>query len=136
LLAALAFLNNSHSFDLCTCCAGMKSLSRANLVPAMALCPCSAAWRSSLVANFSSIALRRAPIAEAEAHVVASRCCVVTTTLVRNLIWPCNSSVLSRCTSSFSVSPSLASKPVRCKLSLRSSCLGASTRVSTARLTT
>jgi hypothetical protein len=30
----------------------------------------------------------------------------------------------------------LASKPVRCKLSLRSSCLGASTRVSTARLTT
>jgi hypothetical protein len=30
----------------------------------------------------------------------------------------------------------LASKPVRCRLSLCSSCLGASTRVSTARLTT
>jgi hypothetical protein len=32
---------------------------------------------------------------------------------------------------SFSISPSLASKPVRHKLSLRSSCLGASARVST-----
>jgi hypothetical protein len=33
------------------------------------------------------------------------------------------------------VSPSLVSKPVRRRLSLRSSCLGTSARVSTARLT-
>jgi hypothetical protein len=32
--------------------------------------------------------------------------------------------------------PSLASKPLRHRLSLRSSCLGVSARVSTARLTT
>jgi hypothetical protein len=44
--------------------------------------------------------------------------------------------VLNRCTNSFSVSPSLASKLMKCKLSLHSSYLGTSTRVSIARLTT
>ncbi len=62
-------------------------------------------------------------------------CCVVATTLACNLIWPCNNSVFSRCTNYFSVSPSLASKPVRCNLNLHSSYLGASARVSTSRLT-
>jgi hypothetical protein len=44
--------------------------------------------------------------------------------------------VLNRCTSSFLVSPSLASKPMRQRLSLWSSYLGVSARVSTTRLTT
>jgi hypothetical protein len=39
--------------------------------------------------------------------------------------------VLSNCTSSFLVSPSLASKFVKCKLNLRSSYLGTSAKVST-----
>ncbi len=61
---------------------------------------------------------------------------VATMTLACSFIWPCNNSMLSRCTSSFLVSPSLASNHVRCKLSLRFSCLGASARVSTTWLTT
>ncbi len=115
---------------------GVRSSFRPNLVLARPLCLCSVALRSSFVANLSSIAPRCVPAAKVEACVVASRCCVAVMTLVRSLIWPCNNSVLSHCTSSFSVSPSLASKLVRRKLSLRSSYLGASANVSTARLTT
>jgi hypothetical protein len=67
-----------------------------------------------------------------EACAVAGHCHVVAMTLVHNFIWPCNSSVLSCYTSSFLVSPSLASKPMRCRLNLCSSYLGALARVSTA----
>jgi hypothetical protein len=56
--------------------------------------------------------------------------------LARSLIWPCNNFVLSCCISSFLVSPSLTSKAVRRRLSLHSSYLGASAKVSIARLTT
>ncbi len=114
--AALASSNSGHNFDLCACCVGVRSSSRPNLVPARPLCPCSAAWRSSFVVNLSSTAPRRALAIEVEACKVAGCCCLATTTLTHSLIWPRNSSVLSRCTSSLSVSPSLASKPVRCRL--------------------
>ncbi len=136
LLAALASLNSGHSSDLRACCVGVRSSSRPNLVPARPLPPRNAAWRSSLVANLSNTAPGRALIVEVEACKVTGRCCVAATTLTRSLIWPCNSSVLNRCTNSFSVSPSLTSKPVRRRLRLCSSCLGASAKVSTARLTT
>ncbi len=133
---ALASLNNGHNSDFRACCVGVRSSSRPNLVLARPLCLRSATLRSSLVANLSSTTLRRALAVEVEAHEVAGRCRVAATTLTRNLIWPCSNSMLNCYTSSFSVSPSLASKPVRRKLNLRSSCLGASAKVSTARLTT
>ncbi len=122
--AALASLNNDHSSDLYAYCASVRSSSRPNFVPTTPLHPQSMAWQSSLVTNLSSTAL----VVEVEARGVTGCYRVAMTTLARNVIWPCNSSMLSR---SFSISPSLASKPVRHKLSLRSSCLGASARVST-----
>jgi len=136
LFVVLASLNNGHNFDLCACCVGVKSSSRPKLVLARPLCLHSATWRSSLVVNLSSIAPRRVPVIEVEARAVANRCRMAAMTLVCSLIWPCNNFVLSRCTSSFLVLPSLASKPVRRRLSLHSSYLSASTNVSTARLTT
>ncbi len=132
----LASLNSGHSSDLRAYCVGVRFSSWPNLVHARPLHPRSAAWQSSLVANLNSTTPGRVFVVEVEACKVAGGCCLATTTLTRNLIWPYNSSVLSYCTSSFSVLPSLASKPMRRKLSLRSSCLGASARVSTARLTT
>jgi hypothetical protein len=57
---------------------------------------------------------------------------VAAMTLAHSLIRPYNSYVLSCCTSSFSVLPSLVLKPMKCRLSLRTSYLGASTRVSIA----
>ncbi len=129
LLTTLASLNSGHSSDLRACCVGVRSSFKPNLVPTRPLHPCSVAWRFSLVVNLSSTAPRCALAVKAEARIVAGRCHVATTTLVCNFIWLCNNFVLSHCTSSFSVSPSLASKPMRCRLSLRSSCLGASTKV-------
>ncbi len=133
---ALASLNNGHNSNLCAYCVGVRFSSKPNLVPAKPLRFHSATWRSLFVANLSNIVPGNAPTAEVEAFTVASRCHVAATTLARNLIWPYNSSMLIRYTSSFLVSPSLALKPMRCKLSLHSSCLGASARVSIARLTT
>jgi len=134
--AAFFSLNNGHSSDLRACYVGVRSSSRPNLVPARPLRPHNAAWQSSLIINLSSTAPRCVLVVKVEAREVPGCCRVAATTLTRSLIWPCNSSVLSCCTSSFSVLPSLASKPVKCRLSLRSSCLGTSARVSTARLTT
>ncbi len=131
LLAALASLNSGHSSDLHACCAGVRSSSRPSFVPARPLHAQSAAWRSSLVENLSNTAPGCAPAVEVEACVVTGHYRVAAMTLTCSLIWPCNTSVLSRCTSSFSVSPSLASKPARHRLSLRSSCLGVSAKVST-----
>ncbi len=128
----LAALNNDHSSDLRACCAGVKSLSRPCFVPVRPLRPRSAAWRSLFVVNLSNSAPGRAPTAEVEACVVAGCSYVATTTLACNLIWRCNNYVLSCCISFFFVSPSLASKPMRRRLSLCSSCLGVSARVSTA----
>jgi hypothetical protein len=76
------------------------------------------------------------PAVGTEVYVVLGQCRVAATTLVRSLIWPCNSFVLSHYTSSFSVSPSLVSEFVRRRLSLCSSYLGVSAKVSTAQLTT
>jgi cellulose synthase/poly-beta-1,6-N-acetylglucosamine synthase-like glycosyltransferase len=76
------------------------------------------------------------PAVGTEVYVVLGRCRMVATTLACNLIWPYNSFVLSHYTSSFSVSPSLVSKLVRRRLSLCSSYLGVSAKVSTAQLTT
>ncbi len=115
---------------------GMRSSSRPNLVPAKPLCPRNATWRSSFVTKLRSIALKHAYVAEAKARTIASRYRVAMITLAHSLIWPSNNSILNRYRSSFLVSPSLASKPVKHKLSLRSSCLGASAKVSTARLIT
>ncbi len=114
----------------------MRFSCRPNLVPVKPLRFCSVAWRYSFVTNWSSIVLGHAPVARAKAHAVAGHCHVVATTLARNLIWPCNSSVLNCYTNSFSISPSLPLKPVRHRLSLCFSYLGMSARVSTARLTT
>ncbi len=136
LLVAFTSLNNGHNSDLRACCVGVRSSSRPNLVPVRPLRPHNATWQSSLVANLSSTALGRVLAIEVEAREVACCCRLVVTTLTCSLIWPCNNFVLSHCTSSFSVSPSLASKPVRRRLSLRSFCLGASAKVSIARLTT
>ncbi len=133
---ALASLNNGHNSDLRACCAGLKSLSRLSFVPIKPLCPRSTTWRSSLVANLSSTVLGRAPTTKVEARTIASHCCMVATTLARNLIWPYNNSMFSHYTNSFLISPSLASKPVKRKLSLCSSYLGVSARASTTRLTT
>ncbi len=133
---ALASLNNSHSFDLCACYVGMKSLSRLNLVLAKPLHPRSVTWRSSLVANLNSTVSGRMPTIEVEACAIVGCCCVAVMTLVCSFIWPYNSSMLSCYTSFFLVSPSLASKLVKRKLSLCSSCLGASAKVFTGRLTT
>ncbi len=132
---ALASLNNSHSYDLRTCYTGMRSLCRLSFVPVRPLCLRNTTWQSLLVVNLNSTTPGHAPAIEVEAHAIAGRCCLATTTLTRSLIWPCNNSMLRCCTSSFLVSPSLVSKPVRRRLSLRSSCLGTSARVSTARLT-
>ncbi len=102
--AALASLNNGHSSDLCACCAGVRSSSRPSFVPARPLRPRSVAWWSSLVANLSNTTPGCALAIEVEARVVIGRCRVAAMTLARSFIWPYNSSVLSRCTSSFSVS--------------------------------
>jgi hypothetical protein len=80
----------------------------------------------------SNFALGCAPTARAKARAIVGRCCVATTTLACNFIWPYNSYVLNHCTSSFSVSPSLALKHVRCKLNQRSSYLNVLAKVSTA----
>jgi hypothetical protein len=134
--AASASLNNDHNSDLHACCVSVRSSSRPNIVPAKPLCPQNATWWFSLVANLSNIVLGCAPAAKVDAHVVASLCRVAVTTLAPSLIWPCNNFVLSCYISSCFVSPSLTSKLVRRRLSLRSSCLGMLTKVSTARLTT
>ncbi len=136
MLAALASLNSGHSSDLRACYVGVRFSSKPNLVHVKPLRPRSTAWRSSFVVNLSSTAPGCMLAIKVEAHEVAGHCRVAATTLTRSLIWPCDNSVLNRYTSSFSVSPSLASKPVRRRLSLCSSCLGASTTVSIARLTT
>jgi hypothetical protein len=136
LLTALDSLNNDHSSYLRACCVGVRSSSKPNLVPVRPLRPRSAAWQSSFVAHLNNTTPRHAPTAGVNVRAVARHCRMAVTTLACNFIWPYNSSVLSHCTNSFSVSPSLASKPVRRMLSLRSSYLGASARVSTARLTT
>ncbi len=133
---ALTSLNNGHNFDLHGCYVGMRSLSRPNMVPTRPLRPRNTAWWSSIVANLNNTASGSMLAIGVEARVVACHYHMAMTTLVRNLIWICNSSMLSHYTSSFSVSPSLTSKPVKCRLSLCSSCLGASTRVSIAWLTT
>ncbi len=133
--AALASLNNGHSFDLCTCCVGVKSSSKPNLVFAMPLCPHSTAWRYLFVTNLSNTTSWCTLTVEAEVLAITGRYCMVVITLARNFIWPYNSFVLSRCTSSFLISPSLASKPVKWRLNLCSSCLGMSTRFSTTWLT-
>jgi len=128
LLAALAFLNNDHRFDLHACCVGMKSSFRPNLVPARPLCPRSATWRFSFIVNLSNSASGCMLVVRAEARAVVSCCCIAIMTLARSLILPYNNFVLSYCSSYFSVSHSLASNPVRCRLSLRSSYLGVSAR--------
>ncbi len=136
LLTALASLNNGHSSDLHACCMGMRFSSRPSFVPIKPLRPRSTAWRFSLVANLSSTAPERAIVVEVEARVVVGCYRMAVLTLVRSLIWPYNNFVLSCCTNSFLVSPSLALKPMRRRLNLCSSSLGVSTRVSTAWLTT
>ncbi len=115
---------------------GCEVFIQAQLGPARPLRPHNTAWRSLLVANLSSIVPRRAPATEVQAHVIAGSCRMATMTLARSLIQPYNSFMLNCYTNVFYVSSSLASKLVRCRLNLRSSCLGASTRVSTAQLTT
>ncbi len=127
--ATLASLNNGHNSNLHACCISVKYLSRP-------LRPCSAAWQSLFIVNLNSIALGRTLVAKVEALIVTGRCYMATTALALNLIWPCNSFMLNHYNSSFLVSPSLALKPVRHRLGLRSSFLGASTRVSTTWLTT
>ncbi len=134
--ATLASLNSGHSFDLCACCVGVRSSSRPSLVPAKPLCTHSTVWRSSLIVNLSNTTLGHAPIVRPEVHAVTSHYHVVVTTLARSLMWSYNNFMLSRCTNSFSVSPSLASKPMRRNLNLCSSCMGVSVRVSIAQLTT
>ncbi len=136
LLATLASLNNAHSSNLHTYYTNVRFSSRPNFVPAKPLCPRSAAWQSSFIANLGTITLGRSPTAKVEAHIVTSCCHVATTTLARSFIWPCNNFVFNYYTCSFSVSSYLASKPVKWKLSLHSSCLGTSVKVSTAQLTT
>jgi len=132
----LASLNSDHSFDLRAYYVGMRSSSRPNLVPPRPLHFRNIAWRSLFVVNLNSTTLGRTPAIEMEAHAIAGRCNVVMMTLAHNLIWPCTSSVLSHYTSSFSVSPSLASKPMKHRLNLHYFWLGTSTKVSIARLTT
>lgn len=131
LLAALASLNNGHNFNLHNYYVGMKSSSKPSLVPTKPLRSRSTTWQSSLVTNLSSIMLRCTPTAEAKAHTTTSCYHVAVTTLAHSFIWPCNNFVLSNCTSSFLVSPSLALKFVKCKLNLCSSYLGMSAKVST-----
>jgi hypothetical protein len=130
--ATLASLNSGHNSNLRTYCVGVRSSSRPNLVLAKPLHPRSVAWRSSLVANLSSTTPGRALAVEVDAREIAGHCRVAVTTLTCSLIWPCNNFVLSRYTRSFLVSPSLASKPMRHRLSLHFSCLGVLARVSTA----
>ncbi len=137
--AALASLSNGHSSDLHACCVGMRFLSRPNLVPAMpspSQCGLVILVHCELKQHCVKARACHLPIARTKARAIADYCQVATTTLAHNLIWPSNSSVLSRYMNSFLVSPSLASKPMRRKLSLCSSCLGTSVRVSIAQLTT
>ncbi len=136
LIVALASLNNGHNSDLRACCVGVRSSSRPSLVPARPLRPCSTTWQSSLIVNLSSTMSRCALAAGAMACVKTCHYYVVTTTLAHNFIWPCNNSMLSCCTNSFSVLPSFVLKSVSRRLSLRSSFLGTSARVSTTWLTT
>jgi hypothetical protein len=121
--AALASLNNGHSFDLRAYYVGMRSSSRPNLVPARSLRLRNATWRSLFVANLNSTTPKRTLAIGVGPHTIVGCYHEVMMTLARNLIWPCNNSVLSRCTSSFLILFSLASKLVRRKLSLHSSCL-------------
>ncbi len=132
----LASLNNGHSFDLRACCASVRTSSRPNLVPTRPLRPRNAAWWPSFVAKLNSTALGRATTVGVEAYIVVGHCRLATMTLAHNFIWPCNNSMLSCCTSSLSVSPSFASKPVKRRLNLRSSYLGVLASVSTTWLTT
>ncbi len=120
----LASLNSGHNFDLHACCTSVRTSCKPSLVLAKPLRPHSAALRSLFVANFNSTTSRHTPAIKAEPRTITSRCHVVAKTLACNLIWPCNSSVLKRCTNSFSVSLSLVSKLMRRRLSLHSSCLG------------
>ncbi len=130
--ATLASLNSGHNSNLRTYCVGVRSSSRPNLVLVRPLRPRSVVWWSSLVANLSSTTSGRALVVEVEARKIAGHCRVAITTLTCSFTWPSNNFVLSRYTRSFLVSPSLASKLVRHRLSLHSSCLGASARVSIA----
>ncbi len=82
----------------------MKSSSRPNLVLAKPSRPRSMAWRSSFVANLSTIAPKRMPAAKVKALEVVGHYRVAATTLVHNLIWLSKSSMLSHCMSSFLVS--------------------------------
>ncbi len=136
MFATLASLNNGHNSNLHTYYASVRSSSRPSFVPAKPLCPRSAAWQSSFITNLGTITLGCVSTAKVEAHVVTGSYRMATTTLARSFIWPCNNFVFSCCTYSFLVSSYLALKPVKQKLSLRSSCLGTSARVSTSRLTT
>ncbi len=126
----MASSNNGHNSNLHAYCVGVRSSSTPNLVPARPLRPHNAAWWSSFVTNLSSTASGRTPTARAKARAIASRCHMAATTLAHSLIWPCNNFVLSHCTHSFLVLPSLASELVKHRLSLHSSCLGTSARVS------
>ncbi len=99
--ATLAFLKNGHNSNLRACCTSVRYLSRPSLVLAKPLRPRSAAWWFSFVANFNSILLGCTPVTWVEACVITNCYCMVVTTLVRNLIWPYNNSVLSHYTSSF-----------------------------------
>ncbi len=74
--------------------------------------------------------------AKVEACTITNCYHVAMTTLARSLIWPYNNPVLSHYTSSFSISASLALKPMKRGLSLCYSYLGVLARVSTTRLTT
>ncbi len=136
LLVPLASLNNDHNSNLHACYVGVRSPSWPNLVPVMPLRPRSAAWRFLFIANLSKTAPEHVPTVKVEARAVKGHCRTTTMTLARSFIRPYNNSVLNYCTNLVSVSPSLASKPMRCRLNLCSSCLGASAKVSTARLTT
>ncbi len=96
---ALASLNSGHNSDLCAYCVDVRSLSRPNMIPTKPLHPRSTAWRSSFVANLNNITLGHMPIIKVEVCIIASRCCVAVMTLACNVIWPCNNSLLNRCTS-------------------------------------
>jgi hypothetical protein len=113
LLVTLASLNNGHSSNLRAYCVGVRSSFKPNLVPIKPFRPRNVAWWSLLVTNLNNTTPGRASAAGAKAHAVVSHYHVTTTTLAHNLIWPCNNS--------FSVSLSLALKPMKHKLRLRSS---------------
>ncbi len=114
--ATLASLNNGHIFNLRAYCVGVRSSSKSNLVHTKPLHPHNAFWRSLLVMNLSNTSPRHVPTTEGEARAVVGHCHVAVMTLACNFIQPRSSFMLSNCTSSFSVSPSLASSLVRRKL--------------------